>query len=283
MKQIDSQIVRRRADAAAKGFDESAFLHAEIRHRLLERLDWITLEPACILDLGCGTGAASPMLSERYPDSDVLGIDLSMRMLALASSKGELAVCGDARCLPIVDNSVDIIFSNLALHWCEPLADTLREARRTLRYPGLFSFTMFGPDTLREFRAAWGKVDNYAHVHSFADMHNVGDALVHAGFSDPVMDAESLTVTYADVHGIVADLRGAAANNCNRARNRGLTGRSAWQKMLAAYEALRNEQSRLPVTIEIIYGHAWAGGDTDTVRMQEGVASFPVGGLRRRK
>jgi len=283
MKQIDSDLARRRANAAADGFDEAAFLHTEIRDRLLERLEWIALEPARILDLGCGTGAAHPTLSERFPDALVFGVDQAERMLALASGKGRSVVCGDALRLPIADNSVDLIFSNLALNWCEPAADAFREARRVLRSPGLFSFTVFGPDTLREFRAAWADADSHPHVHGFTDMHNVGDALVQAGFSEPVMDAETLTVTYSDVRGIVADLRGAAANNCSPARNRGLTGRSAWNRMLAAYEALRDDQSRLPVTMEIVYGHAWAGDDSNLTRMQEGVASFPVSRLRRRR
>jgi malonyl-CoA O-methyltransferase len=165
-------------------------------------------------------------------------------------------VCADAQALPLAPDSVDLVFSNLTVQWCNDPAAVLAEVWRVLRPGGLFMFTSLGPDTLRELRAAWRAVDGATHVSAFIDMHDLGDALGRSGFEQPVLDVERFCLTYADVRALAVDLKSIGAGNVTAGRRRQLTGRAAWSAMEAAYEASRSE-GRLPATYEVIYAHAW--------------------------
>ncbi|MEK7697754.1 MAG: methyltransferase domain-containing protein, partial [Pseudomonadota bacterium] len=191
-----------------------------------------------------------------------------------------LPVCGDAEALPLAGASVDMIVSNLALQWCDAQT-AFAEFRRVLRPGGLAIFTTFGPDTLRELRTAWRTVDDRPHVHGFRDMHDLGDLLVRSGFAEPVMDVERLTLTYADVLGVLSDLKRLGAHNTARGRARGLTGKHQFARFRAAYEALARD-GRIPATYEAVYGLAWAPEAARAPRAADGTGSVPVAELRRR-
>jgi malonyl-CoA O-methyltransferase len=165
-------------------------------------------------------------------------------------------VCADAERLPFADGAVDLILSNLMLQWCDP-DHAFAEFRRVLAPNGLLSFTSLGPDTLRELRSAWKAADSHTHVNQFIDMHDVGDALVRAGFASPVLDVERYTLTYLDVRRVAADLKATGARNSTMGRPRGLTGRRKLEALEVAYETFRRD-GRLPATYEVVYGHAWA-------------------------
>jgi malonyl-CoA O-methyltransferase len=190
------------------------------------------------------------------------------------------AVCGDAGKLPINNQCIDLIFSNLLLQHCPDPITVLAEARRILRYPGVFAFTTFGPDSLRELREAWFNVDSFTHIAPFMDMHDLGDALIHAGFAEPVMHRESLQVTYQSLDRALADLRGAGSINATSDRNRGLTGQKTWQRLTDGYEPYRNADGKLPVTIEVIYGLAWSGQADSGTPFSAGEFEIPVDELR---
>jgi len=280
---IDKRAVRRAFDRAAATYDGVAVLQREMAARLLERLDYVRLAPTTILDLGAGTGLAVEDLQRRYPHAQVLALDFSCEMLRLARSRGSLprrqaCICADAEALPLGEAGVDFIFSNATLQWCSDLDRTFAELRRVLAPGGLLMFTTFGPDTLRELRAAWAQADGRGHVSPFLDMHDVGDALVRAGFEGPVLDAEHLTLTYAHLSGLMDDLRGLGATNATRERSRGLTGKARWQAMHSAYEVYRQE-GRLPATFEVVYGHAWAPMQRVAA---DGAVSLPVSAIGRR-
>ncbi|MGH8800255.1 MAG: methyltransferase domain-containing protein, partial [Casimicrobiaceae bacterium] len=184
---------------------------------------------------------------------------LSRRLLgALAAATRErpVLVCGDVCRLPFKGASFDLVWSNLALQWVDELPAALGEFHRVLDVDGLLSFTTFGPDTLKELRSAFAAADDAAHVNRFLDMHDIGDMLVQAGFADPVMDMEMITVTYGDAASLMSDLKAIGAQNARLERLRGMTGRRKWQRMLAALEGFRRD-GRLPATFEVVYGHAW--------------------------
>lgn len=256
---------RRAFDRAATSYDEAGVLQREIGARLLEHLEPIRIEPRRILDVGCGTGAQLEPLRRRYPGAQVIGIDLSAAMLARARVRapwwrrfaraGPPLVRADAERLPIASNAADFAFSNLALHWCDPRA-FFAEASRALSAGGLLLFSTFGPDTLRELRGAFGAEDPAPHVHGFIDMHDLGDALVHAGFADPVMEMETLTVEYADLAAIARDLKRTGGANTMAQRRRGLMTPARWKRVAERYEAHRRDGA-LPATCEVVYGHAW--------------------------
>jgi malonyl-CoA O-methyltransferase len=279
MNAPDRNAVARMFRRVASTFSTSDFLHAEIRTRLLERLDLVRLAPATVLDLGAGPGAGATALSERFPAAHVLALDLVPEMLLTGPASPGTAVCGDASRLPLVSASIDLAFCNLMLPWCAP-GPVFAEIHRVLRYPGLFVFTTVGPDTLRELRRAWAEADPYSHVPEFADMHIVGDALVRAGLAEPVMATERLKLTYADLNQLVRDFRAIGAANLTAGRNRGLTGRAAWDRLTAAFDRQRDADSRVSVSIEVIFGHAWAPQPRDD-SATAGEVSVPIDRIRR--
>ena len=166
-------------------------------------------------------------------------------------------VCADAERLPVADARIDLIHSNLTLQWCNDLDRVFGEFRRVMRGGGLLMFTTFGPDTLKELRDCWERVDGRAHVNTFVDMHDVGDALVRAGFADPVMDMEVLTLTYRTPLDLMRDLKQIGATNALYAAPRGLTGPARLRAVERAYEVFRRSDGSFPATYEVVYGHAW--------------------------
>lgn len=262
----DKKAVRRAFERAAPHYEEHAILHREVGRRLVEHLDPIRIEPATILDLGCGPGASFEALGKRFPNAALVGVDLAHAMVSEARARAAwwrralalrtpVLVCGDAESLPLAAASVDLVFSNLALQWCRA-ERVFQEAARTLRVGGLLLFATLGPDTLKELRAAFAKADGARHVHDFVDMHDLGDALVASGFADPVMEMEVVTLEYASVAALAADLKAVGARNASPRRPRGLTTRAIWQRVAERYEAQRRDGA-LPATYEVIYGHAW--------------------------
>ncbi|HCU54615.1 MAG TPA: malonyl-[acyl-carrier protein] O-methyltransferase BioC [Gammaproteobacteria bacterium] len=267
---LDRRAVRTAFSRAARTYDDNAVLQREIADRLLARLDFIRHDPQRVLDLGCGTGYLTAKLRHHYPRTELLAIDLARPMVLATRNRLEgawpwspgrwfrraSAAVADAAQLPFADHSVDLIASNLTLQWCDPDA-VFRECRRILRPGGLFVFTSFGPDTLRELRAAWRAVDPEPHVHDFIDMHDLGDALVRNRFADPVMDVERLTLTYTDVRDLLRDLKGMGAHNAATRRHATLTGKNRFARFREAYEPYRQSDGRLPATYEVVFGHAW--------------------------
>ena len=265
---VDVRQVRRNFARAAAGYEAAALLPREIGGRMLERLDYVKIAPQRVLDLGCGTGASLAALGERYPRAQLVGADFSEPMLRaglatrtrlrwlmpfLRGAKSAL-VAADAAALPFAAGSQGLVWSNLLLHWLADPQPALREMHRVLEVGGLLMFSTLGPDTLKELRACFP--GGAARSLRFIDLHDYGDMLVECGFADPVMDAERLTVTYPSFDALVDELRRSGASNGLFDRPRGLTGRATWAAVRANYEALRQED-RLPVTVEVVYGHAW--------------------------
>lgn len=256
MAEIDARLARRRFGRAAAGYLGAARLEAEVGTRMLERLDYMRLAPRRILDAGCGPAPQAAALARRYPRAQLLALDFSLPMLARARGArgwlarlrgaGPLAVCGALERLPLAAGCVELAWSNMALHWSSDVPAALAELQRVLAVEGLLMFSTLGPDTLKELRAAAGE----ARVHRFADMHDLGDALVAAGFSAPVMDMEMLTLAYRDADALLADLRSSGQTLARTDRARGLAGRRQRTALAAAGTS---------ASIEVIYGHAWKG------------------------
>ena len=255
--------VRRNFEGIADRLGQHDQLYQEVRGRLLERLEPVVIAPTVILDLGCGTGGTSGLLRQKYPDSQVIGLDLAAQLVRQAG-RGRWwrrnPVCqGDFHQLPLASESIDLVVANLSLHWAEQLPQVVAEARRVLRSDGLVLFSCFGPETLRELREAWYRADpDYVHVMAFPDMHDLGDAFVQAGFAGPVLDAEYFCLTYSGQQQLTDELRGLGMSNACVGRRKGLTGKQRWQQMSEVY-ARQKSEGRLPATFEVVYGHAWVG------------------------
>lgn len=256
---LTPQAVQRVFDRAAGRYAEAAVVPNLVREELLARLDVVNLSPAVVLDAGVGTGASLAPLRARFADAELVGIDLSAGMLGMHTDAvpGARCVQGDLHHLPLPDASVDLVFSALALPWCHDTERVLGEFRRVLAPGGLLHLATYGPDTLKELRAAWAAVDRDIHVHYFYDMHDIGDAIMRAGLAEPVMDVDYATLTYQDTDALMADLRASGSTNCATGRSPGLTGKRKIALMSEAYERFRRD-GRLPASYEIIYGQAWA-------------------------
>jgi malonyl-CoA O-methyltransferase len=258
---LDKSWVRRSFDRASATYDGAAVLQSEIRSQLLQRLDLTKLSPRIVLDAGTGTGHAGRALKRRYPTAQVIALDYAFGMLRAAAKQQSwlrpfARLCADAEYMPLPDASVDLILSNFMVQWGDPDA-LFAEFRRVLAPRGFLSFTTLGPDTLRELRAAWLHADAHTRVSQFMDMHDIGDALVRAGFAAPVLDVERYTLSYTSVRHLAADLKAIGARNATAGRSKGLTSPRKFAVMQSAYEAFRID-GRLPATYEVIFGQAWA-------------------------
>jgi malonyl-CoA O-methyltransferase len=266
---LDRRAARRWFERAA-GAPLGDPVAAEVDRRMAARLEYVRLDPRWIVEVGCGAAAGRDALRERYPKAEMLRVDsafarvrrarsaqpLAARVRSLVGARREHLACADMTALPVRTGACGLVWSNLALAWSADPTATLGEWHRVLEIGGLLMFSSYGPDTLKELRAAFSAVDSTPHVHPFVDMHDLGDALVATGFADPVMDMEMLTVTYDRVEALVDGLRATGQRNAHAARRRGLTGRRAWARMIDAYRALARD-GRVPASFEIVYGHAW--------------------------
>lgn len=276
---IDKARARRSFGRAAETYDAAAILQKLVREEMLSRLDLVKLAPKVIVDAGCGTGLASHALQKRYAKSQVISLDFAYPMLqktrstrsqvsfasklkSLFGGAKQNLLCADIESLPLASASVGLVWSNLAIQWCNDLDAVLTEFHRVLQPESLLMFSTFGPDTLCELRAATNAAsgNSYTSVSRFIDMHDIGDAMVRAGFNAPVLDVERFTLTYDDVKSVMRDLKSIGAHNATDGRARGLMGKTYFAKLEQCYEQFRQD-GKLPATFEVVYGHAWRGKD----------------------
>ncbi len=260
---MDKARVRASFDRAAQTYDAAAILQKLVRTEMLSRLDLVKIKPQVILDAGCGTGHGSYALQKKFSRAQVVSLDIALGMLQKTHQQQPILnrffgqknlICADIEQLPITSSSLGMVWSNLALQWCNDLDAAFGEIARVLQPNGLLMFSTFGPDTLKELRAASN--NGNTHVSRFIDMHDIGDALTRAGFSAPVLDVERYTLTYDDVKSVMKDLKAIGAHNATHGRARGLQGRGFLQNLTQYYEQFRTD-GKLPATFEVVYGHAW--------------------------
>jgi malonyl-CoA O-methyltransferase len=252
--------------------DADDFLQREVARRMMERLSTVRIDATRVLDLGCGSGADHEALRARFEDASICGLDLVMSRLRILRQRSpqtgviarwlrrdaaSLAVQADFAALPFAAQSVDVLWSNLALHWHAEPHRVLPEWSRVARIGGLVAFSAFGPDTLREVGDAFRAVDENAHVMPFTDMHDYGDMLVASGFTTPVVDMERLTLTYSTAASLWSDVRALGGNPLPATR--GLRGRRFKERLDAALDATRDADGRYQLTFELIFAHAWKG------------------------
>ncbi len=297
-----ARLTRLAFDRRSRGFGQLDFLLGEIGRRMQERMEVIRLAPQRALDIGCGHGQGLAGLRARFPDAQIAGLDISGAMLAEAGQRdpqrrpgwiGRMLgkrplfdlVQGDLATLPFAPASFDLLWSNLALHWHPEPHRVFPEWHRVTRDEGLVLFSLFGPDTLKELRAAFAEVDDAPHTLRFVDMHDIGDMLVHSGWSTPVMDMETLTVTYESPATLLREVQAFGGLRVPAgAPPRGLRGRGWYQALTQALERRRNGDGVIPLSFEIVYGHAWKLAPRGAqARDGEGRAVVPLDQIGRAK
>ena len=258
---LNAKHIRRRFERAALSFDGADFVHAATRDGLLSRLAPLLVDAKTVVDLGAATGAANRSLAKRFKGAHVISIDLTHGMLGRARSKKSWLskssfAQADARALPLPNECVDVVFSNMLLPWFDDPDPVFAEIARVLRKGGVFAFATLGPDSLLEIRRAWRQVDDGVHVNRFPDMHDLGDGLVNAGLCDPVLDVDRLSVSYTSCTQLFADLTAVGARNSLKQRASGLTGRERF----AAMTEVLNDAGTIALDLELVYGHCWGSG-----------------------
>jgi malonyl-CoA O-methyltransferase len=262
LPRLDKAAVKKSFNRAAKTYDHAGVLQEEVLSRLLDRLQYIRLSPESIIDIGCGTGRGVAGLQKTYSKARVVSLDLAYSMLQETKKQYGLfskkrMVNADMERMPFTNNSFDLMFSCLAIQWANDLNVVFREAARMGKPGGLYMFATFGPSTLIELRDSWFEVDQRPHVHQFIDMHDIGDALMAAGFSQPVVDAETIKLEYGDFRQVLNDLKNIGASNADKNRNKGLMTPNRLKMLEAAYREHGFQNGKFVASYEVIYGHAW--------------------------
>ncbi len=278
----DAAAAQRLFTRASRSFEAGSFIHDRAREILLSRLDYLPVEPRVVLDLGCAVGQAFGPLRARWPEALLIGLDCNLSMCRAAGERSQadgatMLLAANAEHIPIRDRSVDLLFANMLLPWCLP-ERIFAETARVLSADGLVLFATLGPGSLAELRRAWSKVDESIHVHAAFDIHDLGDLAARAGLSEPVLDVERLSLTYAEVGDLVRDLRACGATNTAPGRRKSLTGRGRWRRF---EDALAQESGggRLKVTIELILGQAFGRRNP---ALRGDVTAVPVSAITRR-
>ncbi|KAA3651408.1 MAG: malonyl-[acyl-carrier protein] O-methyltransferase BioC [Proteobacteria bacterium] len=244
---------------AAQQYEQHAVLQKEALERLLERVDFDAFEAPQkmtiknILDLGCGTGWAIEPLLQRFPDSQLIAADFSADMLAQISPHKQVECRQtDAHAIDIHANSVDLLFSNLMLQWCDEQT-VLREIKRALKPGGLLHLTTMGEHTLHELRHAWSKIDDKPHVNRFVPANDLAELALRQGFDDVIADSELITMTYGSVIDVMKDLKNIGAHNTDNQRAKGLTSPRVLQELTTHYQQFRTDDGLYPATFELVY------------------------------
>lgn len=265
---LDLDVARRRFDRIAARFADADYVHRKAFDGIVERLSPVILDPRTILDLGSAHGTGSRRLARLYRGARIISLDASAKMLAECRRRrsmfSRIRECqADAMQIPLQTGSIDLVVANLLLPWIDDLPACLAGIGRVLKNGGVFAFATLGPDSFAELRQAWQRVDAEPHVRDFPDMHDVGDALLRSGLRDPVLDAESLHVTFPDSAALLRDLSDAGAGNCLVGRRPTLTGKMRFRQLRREL-AKAAADDRLSLRLELVYGHAWGAGQSAT-------------------
>lgn len=280
---LNKHIIRN-FDRAAKHFAPHDFIYRTINQRQLHRLDVIPLKPKRILDCGCGTGLGTQLLFNQFKKAEVVSLDLSRNMLRETKAKKRWRqknnfIQADAAQLPFANSSFDFVYSNLMLHWCNDLNQVFSEWQRVLKPNGLLMFTAFGPDTLQELKQACHAIQPEQALHSFIDMHDLGDALIKNRLMDPVMDVENIKIEYASSEQFLQELRALGGRNLNSARLKHVFGKPFVKQLRQQLDVNLTKTGKLPISFEIIYGHAWAS-ELSQQNTQDNVVNIPLQSLK---
>jgi len=262
MTVFNRRTVRRHRDRAAAGLADHDFLLREVAARLADRLDDVNRDFPLALDLGCHTGGMAEIIGGRGGIETLVQSDLSPEMAARASG---IRLAADEEALPFAQGSLDLVISNLSLHWVNDLPGALLQIRRALKPDGLFLAAMLGGETCRELRHALAQAETdieggiSPRFSPFADLRDAGALLQRAGFALPVVDTDSITVSYGDPLKLMADLRGMGEANAVEKRRKTFSRRETLLGAAARYrELFADEDGRVPATFQILYMTAWA-------------------------
>lgn len=278
-----SEAIEAELNRVSETFTKNAFLHREVGERLFQRLQVMKFAPESILEVGANAGVMTGRLATLYPNhNNITTVDFANKMQAVTQQKHPEAVSlllPEDEKLLIADNSVDMVFSNLALQYLSDIEQVFSEVYRVLKPEGLFIFSMFGLDTLAEF------CEVYANLHAdvvapFYDMHDIGDVLLKKQFAEPVMESEDLILAYQDFSSMFRELGGAGCFYF-LPEAESICGQAGFSQ---AMEAFRDQDGAMPASFEIVMAHTWKPlKDKTTVSLNDNnEAAFSIDKLKKK-
>lgn len=276
MRVFDRRAVRRHRDRAAAGLAGHDFLLRDVAERLTDRLLDVSRIFPHALDLGCHTGELGRMLGQHGGIETLVQCDLAPEM---ARRAGGHTIVADEEALPFAPESFDLVLSNLSLHWVNDLPGCLLQIRQTLKPDGLFLAAMFGGGTLVELRNCLMEAESEIaggvspRVSPFADLRDAAGLLQRAGFTLPVADRDTITVTYENAFRLFADLRGMGEGNAVRERQHNFTRRAVFLRAAEQYQSAHGAaDGRIDATFNVIFMHGWAPHPSQQVPLRPGSA-----------
>jgi len=256
-------------DRIAANFSDYSFLQNEIGIRLFERMEMMNINPNRVLEVGCADGYLTRLIAQKFPKAKIMAFDISSQMIKNAKQgQGFFSPIkfkqADPEQLPMNNNSMDLVVSNLAYDYCVEPKKMLLEFNRVLKPGGLLLLSAFGPDSLMELRQSWLQIDPKAQFKAFIDMHIIGDQIQAAQFKNTLMDRDLIQLKYQTLKGLLQELKAAGGQNLHSKRSKGLWGKKAFKNYEKQMERLRTEDGQLTVTCELVFGHAWKNKDAST-------------------
>jgi SAM-dependent methyltransferase len=286
MTVFDRTLVRRRRDRAARRFAEHSFLFEEVADRLADRLEDVRRGFPTALDLGSHDGTLGRVLAGRKGIERLVACDLSpafARAAAEVTAGVATAVSADEEFLPFAPESFDLVVSNLSLHWVNDLPGTLLQVRQVLKPDGFFCAAMLGGETLSELRRCLFEAEMTVsggvspRVSPYADVRDAGALLQRAGFALPVVDSDTLTVTYSDAFALMRDLRGMGETNAVLARRKDPARRELLFEAARRYAEIYAEpDGRIPATFQILYLAGWSPHESQQQPLKPGCGTVPL-------
>lgn len=274
--------IQRAYNRSAKTYADAAIIYQEVGRRLLSRLEYTRLDPKVILDAGCGLGNFSQELALLYPNAHIIALDFAENMIQFGKKEAIHRIVGDVEVLPLGSESVDLIFANQLIPDVLNITGLLEEFHRVLRTEGAFYFSSLGPDSFKEIKQAWATVDTYGHMHEMGDLHHLGDALLSHQFIQPVIDMEQIVLHYREPQRLLRDIKEQGGYNIHPIRRKGLMGQDALAYLHKGLEAQCNAEGKIPLTYEVVYGHAWRGEKKSMYNAETGETYISLDMLKRR-
>lgn len=250
---LDKTKIKQSFGNASQTYDSVAQLQRDVGKDLLKTFVSENLT-GTIVDLGCGTGFLTQTLLPYCENADLVAVDLALPMLQLTREKIGSSIhylCSDAESLALATNSVDTLFSNVALQWCFPIDNALRELRRVLKSDGTLIFSTFSSQTLCELKAAWASVDNFAHVNEFYTPELLQRALEKAGFLHLEIITKRYISRYDSVLDLMRELKHIGAHNVSTKRKKSVTTKTTLAQMMANYP--QEKTGEISATFEVIF------------------------------
>ncbi len=253
---IDKQLIASSFAAAANSYDAHAFLQRYVADALLGKMQ-ASAGVSRVLDLGSGTGYCTQKLQDLYPNAEIISLDIAAAMLNYARQAhksrqlSEVFICADAENLPLQNQSIDVIFSSLAIQWCQNLSGLFAGLKQVLKPEGKLYLATFGPGTLRELELAWQQIDDAVHVNHFEDEMSIRQALQLNGFVSTRLQQQTEVRHYPTLAALKNELKSIGARNMNAGRVQGLNGRRKLQKLVRAFEKNAVASRGIPVTYQV--------------------------------